>query len=127
MLYRGGEVHTPADPFATAMLVHGDTVAWVGSDDAAAGHAPSADEVVDLEGALVTPAFVDAHVHTTDTGTALLGLDLAGTRSAADVLDAVERHAAGLPVDAVVVGHGWDESGWAEKVPPSAAELSREG
>ena len=33
---------------------------------------------VDLGGALVTPAFVDAHVHATDTGLALAGLDLAG-------------------------------------------------
>lgn len=70
-LYRGGSVYSPADPFATAMLVSGDTVAWVGSDDAAAGHAPNADEVVDLGGALVTAAFVDAHVHTTETGLAL--------------------------------------------------------
>ena len=58
------------------MLVVDDTVAWVGSDEAAAGHAPSADEVVDLDGALVTPAFVDAHVHLTETGLAKAGLDL---------------------------------------------------
>ena len=34
--------------------------------------------VVDLDGALVTPAFVDAHVHATDTGLTLAGLDLSG-------------------------------------------------
>lgn len=30
-----GSVYSPADPFATALLVDGPTVAWVGSDDAA--------------------------------------------------------------------------------------------
>ncbi|HET6213408.1 MAG TPA: amidohydrolase family protein [Micromonosporaceae bacterium] len=122
-LYRGGHVYSPADPRATAVLVDGDRVAWLGAD----ADAPGADRVVELDGALVTPAFVDAHVHATDTGLALGGLDLSGTGSAAEVLDAVATFAAGLPADAVVLGHGWDESGWAAHVPPSAAELDRAG
>ncbi|WP_426514326.1 amidohydrolase [Dactylosporangium sp. McL0621] len=123
-LYRGGRVHTPADPSATALLTDGDRIVWVGPDaDAPAG----ADRVVDLAGSLVTPAFVDAHVHTTATGLTRQGLDLAGTRSAGEVLDAVAAHAAALPGDAVVIGHGWDESGWDDHTTPSAAELDRAG
>ncbi|HEX8496411.1 MAG TPA: amidohydrolase family protein, partial [Actinomycetales bacterium] len=124
VLYRGGSVYSPADPFATAMLVSGDTVAWVGSDDAAAGHAVNADEVVELDGALVAPAFVDAHVHTTETGLSLTTLDLHGTTSLAQVLRQVEdaaRQAAGRPV----LGHGWDERGWPEGRAPTRAELDR--
>ena len=34
-LYRGGAVYSLTDPFATALLVDGDTVAWLGSEDAA--------------------------------------------------------------------------------------------
>ena len=37
--------------------------------------------VVDLDGALVTPGFVDSHVHTVRTGFALTGLDLTGALS----------------------------------------------
>ncbi|GAA0745480.1 amidohydrolase family protein [Dactylosporangium roseum] len=123
-LFRGGRVLTPADPSATALLVDGDRIAWLGPDaDAPA----SADRTVDLGGALVTPAFVDAHVHTTATGLTLQGLNLAGARSAGDVLDAVARHAEGLSPDAVVIGHGWDESGWADQATPTAAELDRAG
>jgi predicted amidohydrolase YtcJ len=121
VLYRNGRVHSPADPLATALLVRAGRVAWLGPD----AEAPAAERVVDLAGDLVTPAFVDAHVHTTDTGIVLLGLDLAGTRSATDVLDRVAAHARGLPADAVVLGHGWDESGWPERRPPSPAELDR--
>ncbi|WP_373564034.1 amidohydrolase family protein [Streptomyces sp. CB04723] len=76
VLLRGGDVHSPADPFATAMVVERGHVAWVGSEGAADAFASGVDEVVDLEGALVTPAFTDAHVHTTATGLALTGLDL---------------------------------------------------
>ena len=67
-LLRGGRVHSPTDPRATALLVEDGRVAWVGSDSGAAAHADAADNVVDLAGALVTPAFVDAHVHSTATG-----------------------------------------------------------
>jgi predicted amidohydrolase YtcJ len=122
-LYRGGHVYSPADPTATALLVDAaGTIAWLGAD----AEAPAAERVVDLDGALITPAFVDAHVHATDTGLALSGLDLAGTRSAGEVLAAVEAHCASLPADAVVVGHGWDESAWQDaKQPPSHEELDR--
>ncbi|NJP35028.1 amidohydrolase [Micromonospora thermarum] len=120
-LYRGGVLHCPADPSATALLVSGGRISWLGSD----ADAPSADRVVDLAGALVTPAFVDAHVHATDTGLALSGLDVSGVRSAAELLDAVAGFAEGLPADAVVLGHGWDESSWAVPRPPDADEVGR--
>ena len=84
-----GHVYSPADPFATAMLVNDGVVAWVGADGAASVHVDDVDEVVELDGALVTPAFVDAHVHLTATGLTLLGLDLSQTRSLGEALDAV--------------------------------------
>jgi len=109
-LLRGGVVHSPVDPFATALLVVGDRVAWVGQDGAAATHVDAVDQVVELDGALVTPAFVDAHVHATDTGLTLTGLDLSVTAGAAQVADAVAAHAARRPGEPVLLGHGWDDS-----------------
>jgi hypothetical protein len=123
-LLRRGTVYTPTDPFATAMLVADDRVAWVGSEGAAASHADGVDRVVDLAGALVTPAFVDAHVHTTETGLALDGVDLAGTRSLAEALDRLAAHARARPGTALA-GSGWDEGTWPEGRPPTAAELDR--
>jgi predicted amidohydrolase YtcJ len=120
-LYRNGRVYSAAEPRATAMLVRDGRIAWLGAD----ADAPAADRTVDLDGALVAPAFVDAHLHATDTGLAFDGLDLSGTRSAGELLDAVAAFAATRPADGVVHGHGWDESTWAEQVPPSAAELQR--
>jgi predicted amidohydrolase YtcJ len=124
-LFRGGPVYTPADPFATALLVDDGRVAWVGSEEASAAFA--ADTVVDLHGAFVTPAFVDAHVHSTAAGLALTGLDLTGARTLTEALDAVAARAATLPGDAIVLGHGWDETAWPEHRPPTAAELDRAG
>lgn len=121
VLYRGGQLFSPADPAATALLVRDGRIAWLGPD----AEAPRADAVVDLDGALVTPAFVDAHVHVTNTGLVLSGLELSGVRSAGELLDAVAAFAARLPADAVVLGHGWDESRWERPTPPDAAALDR--
>ncbi|MFD3517602.1 amidohydrolase [Streptomyces sp. NPDC058657] len=123
VLLRGGEVHSPADPFATAMVVERGHIAWVGSEGAADAFASGVDEVLDLEGALVTPAFTDAHVHTTATGLALTGLDLSGARTLAAALEAVRAYAATRPAGEVLLGGGWDASRWPERRHPSRAEL----
>jgi predicted amidohydrolase YtcJ len=119
--YTGGRFYSAADPRATAMLVRDGRIVWLGQD----ADAPAADVTVDLDGALVTPAFVDAHQHATDTGLAFDGLDLSRVRSAAEVLAAVRAFAGTRPPGGVVHGHGWDESTWADQTPPSAGELER--
>ncbi|MFI6000941.1 amidohydrolase [Streptomyces sp. NPDC051366] len=123
VLLRGGEVHSPADPFATAMVVERGHIAWVGSEGAADAFAQGVDEVVDLGGALVTPAFTDAHVHTTSAGLALTGLDLTGAASLADALGLVRAYAERRPADRVLLGHGWDASRWPERRAPRREEL----
>ncbi|WP_367324621.1 amidohydrolase [Streptomyces sp. HUAS ZL42] len=123
VLLRRGEVHSPADPFATAMVVEHGQVAWVGSEGAADAFADGVDEVIDLDGALVTPAFTDAHVHTTSTGLALTGLDLSDAPSLEAALTLVRDFAAARPHDRVLLGHGWDAARWPGGRPPTRAEL----
>ena len=122
VLYRGGRVRSSADPFATALLVDGGTVAWVGQEGAA--RAVSADVVVDLDDAWVAPAFVDAHVHATAAGLAITGLDLTGVPSLAALLERVER-AARAARGRPVLGTGWEEDLWPERRVPTPEELDR--
>lgn len=121
-LLRGGRIYASTAPDATAMAIAGDTVVWVGQDSVAAALYPDADHTVDLDGAFVAPAFVDAHTHATASGVLLDGLDLTGCRSLTDCLDAVRRHTRTAKAG-VVWGHGWDESSWPEGRPPTRAEL----
>ncbi|MFF7313119.1 amidohydrolase family protein [Streptomyces sp. NPDC008137] len=123
VLLRRGEVHSPADPFATAMVVERGQIAWVGSEGAADAFADGVDEVIDLDGALVTPAFTDAHVHTTATGLALTGLDLSAAPSLEAALALVRDFADSRPDDRVLLGHGWDAARWPGGRPPTRAEL----
>nr|WP_216645681.1 amidohydrolase family protein [Isoptericola halotolerans] len=129
-MYRNGVVHSSADPFAEAILVDDGVVAWLGAEDTAAGLAARADEVVDLDGALVTPGFVDAHVRTLDTGLALEAVDLT-PRATPDLAAALDALAAGArALDAsdpggreVLLAYGWDEHAWPAKRAPHLAEL----
>ncbi|PZS27266.1 MAG: amidohydrolase [Pseudonocardiales bacterium] len=120
VLYRGGTVRAEGAAPATAMLVDGSVIAWVGRDDVA----PAADTVVDLAGALVTPAFVDAHVHCTATGLALDGLDLSTAGTLAEALRLLETQVR-KDRGAAVLGHGWDETRWPEGRPPTRQEVDR--
>ncbi|HEY5554715.1 MAG TPA: amidohydrolase family protein, partial [Cellulomonas sp.] len=135
-LYRHGVIHSVADPFAEAILVDGATIAWIGADDTADGLAARADDVVELDGALVAPGFVDAHTHVLATGLALEGIDLSpggGGGSLADVLAAVHRtaedarHGPSGALAQSLLGFGWDDHGWPEGRAPSLDDLDRAG
>ncbi|HEY5248806.1 MAG TPA: amidohydrolase family protein, partial [Dermatophilaceae bacterium] len=74
---------------ASALVVTGGRIAWIGSDEAASGYADGVDAVVELDGALVTPAFVDAHVHLSATGMGLRSVQLTDAVSLRQVLDRI--------------------------------------
>jgi len=126
-LYRHGVVDSPTTPGATALLVDGDRIVWVGDDDHADGL--TADTVVELDGALVTAGFVDAHAHVLATALAADGLDLTAASSLGELLDTVRVAATGehgrrlAAEGAPLSGTGWDEQRWPERRLPTRAEL----
>jgi predicted amidohydrolase YtcJ len=123
-LLRGGYVHTPADPHATALCIEDGSIVWTGDDDASAHFEDGADRIVELEGRLVSPAFVDAHAHLAQSGFAAAGVDLAAPTSLHEALDALSAfsHTA---TDPVVLGHGWDDTAWPEQRPFTREEVDR--
>jgi predicted amidohydrolase YtcJ len=86
---------------------------------AAAGR--SAD-VVELTGRAL-PGLADAHVHLESLARLRIEIDLGGTRSLAEALTRVRRHAAGLPPGGWVVGRGWDDDVWRDPRRPDRRTL----
>ena len=82
--------------------------------------------VVDGAGALLTPAFVDAHAHATGTGLALTGLDLSSRVSLRDALVAVAEHAARTPTG-TAAGHRLGRDGVARGARADPARPRRRG
>jgi predicted amidohydrolase YtcJ len=100
---------TVGDRRGWAVQVADGRIAWTGP----AQDAPSSERVLAGEGALLTPAFVDAHVHATATGLAISGLDLHSSSSLAEAVAAIVVHAE-RDRSGTVLGTGWDETGWPE-------------
>ncbi len=65
LVLRGGVIHTvsAALPQAQAIAIDGKNITYVGTDDVVQAYIGEQTEVVELEGRLVLPGIVDAHVH----------------------------------------------------------------
>lgn len=124
MIFVGGRIYAPDQPGATAVVTDGTFINFVGGDDAARRAAPGHAEV-DLQGRLVSPAFVDAHVHLIQTGQAMAGLGLQDATSRDDAVARVAAYARRHPDAHIIVGHGWDERSWPEPLPPTRTELDQ--
>ncbi len=84
--------YAPADTRRHRLVVEDGTISYVGSDDGARAYASGAAEI-DLRGRLLTPAFVDAHLHAVQAGLVAAGLDLHDATSRTDVLDRLAAYA----------------------------------
>ena len=104
------------------MLVVDGRITWVGSDPEEVPRKGA--QRVDLQGALLQPAFVDAHAHLTATGLALGGVDLTVCESVADCVSAV-RAVADITPGQAIWGSGWDDFTYPEGRPPTGEELAK--
>src|SRR5436853_4231520 len=65
MVVRYARVYTVDEkqPWAEAVAVRGDRIVWVGSDAASSAYIGSSTKVVNADGRLLLPGFVDSHFH----------------------------------------------------------------
>ena len=75
--------------------------------DAARDDLPSGAEVVDLDGGLLAPGFVDAHVHAVQGGLERIRCDLSEDRTREDYLRRISAYAASHPDLPWILGGGW--------------------
>ena len=107
-LYRGAAVlPCPDAPRAEALVVRGDRLLHVGGEEEARAVAGTGAEVVDLDGGLVVPGFVDAHTHVLMTGDALTRAHLRDAHDLAEIQRRVQAWAAANPDAPRVLGQGW--------------------
>ena len=115
LVLTGGEVHTLADPdrIHAAVAARGGAVCRVGTARAVGRLVGVETDVVDLEGQVVLPGFVDAHTHLTTTGRYLVHADLRGAAGPAACADRLRASAANASTAGDwVLGFGFDESRW---------------
>lgn len=124
LLLYGGSVSTldPINPWATALVVRDNTIIAVGDETTVRPLLRPGYQALDLRGRTALPGLCDAHIHLLWTAQAAAQINLEHMPSIEAALAAVSDHAAKLPADAWVLGHGWDHSLWNNRW-PTAAEL----
>lgn len=123
-----GRIYTLAEPArAEALLVRDGRIAALGSTEEIQAQANAAKaEVIDLQGKVVLPGFIDAHTHLVFAGLAKTRyLDLSGARSLDELLDQVRAAVKGKSRDEWLIGRRWDESRWPERRYVTRQDLDR--
>jgi len=106
LVFTGGRIHTvdAALPEAQAFAVRDGRFVFVGSNAGAQAWIGADTRVIPLDGRLVLPGFIDAHVHPLSG----YGLQLDGVTTVKDVFDRIGAYAASHPDEAWIEGYGWD-------------------
>lgn len=106
-VFRGGAVYTldPGQPWAQAIAVRGRDIIAVGSDDDVQSAADSDARVIDLDGRMVLPGFVEGHAHPLLGAFAASGVDLQYPTAEAAIA-AIADYAEANPIGPVR-GFGW--------------------
>ncbi len=79
--------------------------------------------MLELPGRLVTPGIVDAHLHFVSFGLYLGRVDLRDLTSIAACRDRVEAAVGRARPGAWIIGRGWNEHIWTDRLEPCAADL----
>lgn len=122
LVIRGGRIFTadPPDLFVSAVAARSDRIVAVGRDvDAAIG--PDT-RVIELDGGLATPGFIDAHVHPATSGLDKLRCHFDGVEDGEGALARIAEYAAANPDLPWIVGAGWPQS-WFPRGCPSKEAL----
>jgi predicted amidohydrolase YtcJ len=121
LVLRGGKVVTvdEALPVADALAVRGSEIAAVGSDPEIARWIGPSTRVIDLDGRLAIPGFIEGHGHFMGLGDALTILDLAGAASWDAIVARVAEAARTAEPGEWIRGRGWHQEKWAS--PPEPA------
>jgi len=111
-IFRGGRVFTAdaENPWADSIVVEDDRIVFVGDAQAATAIAGDDAELIEVNGGLVLPGFVDGHVHVTLTGSAMLKAYLRDADSVEEIQRRVKEWADENPDAPRVLGTDWIHS-----------------
>ena len=104
-------------PWADAVLVRGEHIEVVGSSAEVKKRGGSSVRTVDARGMMITPGFIDAHVHFIDGGFALASVQLRDAPDKAEFIRRIKAFAATVPAGTWILNGDWDHTNWGGELP----------
>jgi predicted amidohydrolase YtcJ len=115
-IWTGDSTH----PWAEALAVSADRIAAIGTTAAIREHLPKSARVIDAKGAMVTPGFIDSHVHFADGGFALASVQLRDAKTPTEFVRRIGAMAKKLPKGTWIRNGDWDHTNWGGELPTRA-------
>lgn len=125
-LFYNGSIYTKFDKKSPveSIVTNDDRVAFYGSSEESMKiYGTVAEQIINLEGKVVFPGFVDSHLHLDDLGSSLTHLDLRGTDSIAALKERLSNYRSRNHSARVIIGMGWDQESFSEGRWPEKSDL----
>ncbi len=116
LVLRGGRVATvdSSNTIAQAVAVRGDSIVAVGSDVDIQPYIGESTRVIDLQGHLLVPGFIESHGHFMGLGTAKTELNLMKANTWDEIVDMVAQAAKDAQPGDWILGRGWHQEKWSD-------------
>ena len=114
-------------PDASAIAISNGRILATGTRSSLSIYERPETRVIDLDGMVVLPGFIDAHTHMVHEGLKQVHADLADVPTRDAALETLKTHAATTDASDSewIIGLGYDESTWPSQQPPGRADLDR--
>ncbi|MEX2466151.1 MAG: amidohydrolase [Gemmatimonadota bacterium] len=121
LVLTGGKVVTvdASLPEGEAVAVRGGRIAAVGSAEEIAEWIGADTEVIELDGRLAMPGFIEGHAHYMRLGSSTLELNLSDASSWDEIVALVGAAAEEAEPGELITGHGWHQERWTPRPEPN--------
>lgn len=129
LILTNGKIVTmdPSNPRAEAVAVKNGQFVKVGSNEDVLPFKDENTKVIDLEGKMLVPGFIDSHMHLLYYGNSLQTVDLSGSKSIEEIIQRAKTFIANHPLqeNQWVQGGGWNQDYFDIKRFPNRYDLDK--
>jgi len=104
-------------PWAEAMAVSADTIIALGTTKYINELIGKDTQIVESNGMMVTPGFIDSHVHFLELGVGLSSIQLRDANSKEEFVTRIAEYVSNLKLGNWMIGAGWDHTLWGGELP----------
>ena len=110
----------PNQPEAEALAIKGDRLVFVGNTEGVQNFIGDKTQVIDAKGQMLTPGFIDCHVHINEGGTGLVSVQLRDANTKQIFIQRIADFAKTVPKGTWITGGSWDHTLWGGELPQAS-------
>lgn len=106
-----------AQPTAQAIAIMADTIVAIGSNAQILKYRGDSTEIIEMQDKMITPGFIDSHVHFLTGGFNLSSVQLRDAATPEEFANRIKEFAATVEPGTWILGGDWDHENWGGELP----------